>query len=124
MNLPLHFGLLGAAEAGLISVLVGLLMYGLWRWILRAGEAAVGRTLGWAGFTAMIVAAGIDSWHLFYLAVMKLESPLYARMALQGIHDPDSLATRVVFEILGALVGVLIGWQWFSGGLNGKRDAT
>ncbi len=124
MSLPLHFGLLGAAEAGLISMRVGLLMYGLWRWILRAGEAVVGRTLAWAGFTAMIVAAGIDSWHLFYLAVVKMESPLYARMALQGFHEPDALATRVVFEILGALVGVLIGWQWFSGGLNGKHDAT
>ncbi|NDK38496.1 hypothetical protein DT603_06525 [Pseudoxanthomonas gei] len=121
MNLPLHLGLLGAFEAGLIAVLVGLICYGLWRWILRSATHPVPRTLGWASLSAMIVAAGIDAWHLFYLAVMRMESPLYARMALQGIHDADSLATRVVFEFLGAALGVLLGWQWFSGGMGGRQ---
>lgn len=124
MNLPLHFGLLGALEAGLIAVLVGLLAYGAWRWIVRASGGSVGHAIGWACFTAVIVAAGIDSWNLFYLGMMKMESPLYARLALQGIHDADSLGTRVVFEIIGAGLGVLLGWQWFSGGLRGERTST
>ena len=122
MNLPLHLGLLGAFESGLIAALVGLISYGLWRWILRASSDPVGRTLGWAGLSAAILAAGIDSWNLFYLAVMRMESPLYARIALQGIHDADSLGTRVVFELIGAALGVLLGWQWFSGGMRGRED--
>jgi len=39
MNLPLHFGLLGTLEAGLIALLVGLLVYALWHRLCRA--------LGW-----------------------------------------------------------------------------
>ncbi|HYM87224.1 MAG TPA: hypothetical protein VET30_10910, partial [Pseudoxanthomonas sp.] len=96
MNLPLHLGLLGALEAGLIAVLVGLLAYALWRWIVRLAGGTVGHAIGWACVTAVAVAAGIDSWNLFYLSVVKLESPLYARLALQGIHDAGSLGTRVV----------------------------
>ena len=46
--------------------------------------------------------------------MVKLESPLYARIALKAIHDPDALGTRVVMEITGALTGVVMGWQWFS----------
>ena len=36
MNLPLHFGLLGTLEAGLIALLVGLLVYALWHRLCRA----------------------------------------------------------------------------------------
>ena len=39
-----------------------------------------------------VVATGIDAWHLFYMGVVKLESPVYARIALQKIHDPNFLA--------------------------------
>ena len=56
----------------------------------------------------MALAAGIDTWNLFYLGVSRLESPLYARLALEGIHDPDRLGTRVVMQVLGALAGVLL----------------
>ena len=69
----------------------------------------------------MAVAGGIDAWNLFYLGIMKLESPLYARLALQGIHDPGSLGARVVMEVVGAMVGVVIGWRLFSDGF-GKEN--
>jgi hypothetical protein len=55
--------------------------------------------------------------------MVRLESPVYARLALQGIHDADSLGTRVVSEIIGAGVGVLLGWRLFSGGLS-KQNIT
>lgn len=115
MNLPLHYGFLGALEAGLIAFLVGLLCYLLWQWICRRTGWSVGHAIGWACVTAVIVSTGIDAWNLFYLGMMKLESPLYARLALQGIHDPDSLGARVICELAGALSGVVMGWQWFSG---------
>ncbi|MEO6102336.1 MAG: hypothetical protein ABIP44_01690 [Pseudoxanthomonas sp.] len=115
MNLPLHLGLPGALEAGLIALLVGLLAYGLMQWIVRKLEGSVGHALGWAFIVAAMVSAGIDTWNLFYLGMVTLESPVYARLALQGIHDADSLGTRVVCEIIGAGVGVLLGWRLFSG---------
>lgn len=118
MNLPLHLGFLGAIEAGLIALLVGILSYGLWSWLMRRAGASVGHAIGWACLTAMAVAGGIDAWNLFYLGMMKLESPLYARLALQGIHDAESLGARVVCEAAGALAGVAAGWQLFSGGFR------
>ena len=121
MNLPLHLGFLGALEAGLIAMLVGVLAYALWHWLMRTFGGTVAQTVGWAGLTAVVVAGGIDAWNLFYLGIMKLESPLYARLALQGIHDPGSLGARVVMEVTGALVGVVIGWRLFSDGF-GKEN--
>ena len=121
MNLPLHLGFLGAMEAGLIALLAGILSYGLWRWLMRRAGASVGHTIGWACVTAVVVAGGIDAWNLLYLGVMKLESPLYARLALQSIHDAESLGARVVCEVAGAMAGVAVGWQLFSGGFREKN---
>lgn len=123
MNLPLHLGLLGALEAGLIALLVGVLVYGLWHQIMRRAGGSSGQAIGWAMLTAVVIAAGIDAWNLFYLGMMKLESPLYARLALQKIHDPESLGTRVVLEVLGAMTGVVIGWYLFSGGFHKEISA-
>ena len=116
MNLPLHNGFLGVIEAGLIAVLIGMLAYGLLRWIVRALGGSAGHALGWACVLAVAIAAGVDAWNMFSLGMMKLESPLYARLALEGIHDPASLGARVVFQVMGALSGVALGWLVFSGG--------
>lgn len=114
MNLPLHLGFLGAVEAGLIALLIGVLAFLFWRWLMRLTGGSIGHALGWACVTAALLAGGIDIWNLFYLSMMKMESPLYARLALQGIHDAESLGARVVCEFAGALAGVAIGWHWFS----------
>ena len=123
MNLPLHLGLLGALEAGLIALLVGLLGYGLLQWVVRKLQGSVGHALGGGFVIATVVSAGVDAWNLFYLGMVRLESPVYARLALQGIHDADSLGTRVVCEIVGAGLGVLFGWQLFSAG-SSKQNIT
>lgn len=116
MNLPLHFGFLGALEAGLIAFVIGLLVYAAWQALCRALGWSIGHAIGWSCVFAVLIGAGVDSWNMFYLGMMKLESPLYARMALQAIHDPDSLGARVICELAGALSGVVMGWQWFSRG--------
>jgi hypothetical protein len=116
MNLPLHNGFLGVIEAGLIALLVGILAYALLRWVVRAMDGTTAQALGWACVIAVAVAAGIDAWNLFSLGMMKLESPLSARLALQGIHDPASLGARVVVQVVAALAGVGIGWLLFTGG--------
>ena len=59
---------------------------------------------------ALVAAAGSDAWLLFRMGVMRLESPLYARIFLAGIHDPGFLHVRVVFEAVGALAGAVAGW--------------
>ena len=114
MNLPLHYGVLGALEAGLIALLVGLLCFLFWNWLSLRSRWSMGHAIGCACVSAVVIGAGVDAWNMFYLGIARLESPLYARIALQGIHDPDGLGSRVVLEIAGALTGVVLGWQWFS----------
>ena len=114
MNLSLHMGLLGAIEAGLIAFLVAVLMYALWHWLARAAGLSVGHVIGWSSLCAVAIGAGLDAWNLFSLGFMRLESPLYARLALAGIHDPASLGVRVVCEFAGAGIGIVLGWWLFS----------
>ena len=122
MNLTLHTGLAGALEAGLIAVVVGVLVYALWAWVCRRSGMSIGHALGWGAAIAVAVAAGIDAWNLFYLGISRLESPLYARLALAGIHDPDHLGTRVLLQVVGALTGTVLGWWLFSVRRGGGRD--
>ncbi len=114
MNLPLHFGLLGTLEAGAIALLVGLLVYLLWSQLCRLLRWSMGHAIGWSCVIAVIIAAGIDAWKLFYMGIVRLESPLYARIFLATIHDPNELGSRVVLEIAGALAGVALAWVLFS----------
>jgi len=123
MNLPLHFGLLGTLEAGLIALLVGLLVYALWQWLCRAVGWNAGHAIGWACVIAVIASAGIDAWKLFYMGIMRLESPLYARLFLATVHDPNELGSRVVLEVAGALFGVAAGWLLFSS-RSGEKNAS
>ena len=123
MNLPLHFGLLGTVEAGLIALLVGLLVYALWQRLCRAAGWTAGHAIGWACVIAVAVSAGIDAWKLFYMGIMRLESPLYARLFLASIHDPNELGSRVVLEVAGALAGVALGWLIFSS-RSGEKIAS
>lgn len=116
MNLPLHMGLLGVIEAMLIAFAIGLLVCALWQWICKRCGWSAGHALGWACVFSVAIAAGVDIWNMFYLGMVRLESPLYARMALENIHDPDSLGTRVLAQAGGALAGVGLGWYWFSRG--------
>ncbi|MBB6599660.1 hypothetical protein [Luteimonas sp. MC1825] len=110
MNLPLHFGWIGAFEAGLIALLVGVLAYALFHSIGVRQRWTPGHAIGWACLSAVVIGAGIDIWHLFYLGVVKLESPVYARIALARIHDPNGLGTRVLMEMVGAICGVALAW--------------
>ena len=114
MNLELHYGLLGSLEAALIALAVGFVVFFLWWQVCRRAGLSQGHAIAWPCLAAVAIGAGVDGWNLFYLGMVQLESPLYARLALAGIHDPDQLGTRVVLEIAGALVGVGLGWRAFS----------
>ena len=114
MNLPLHFGLLGVVEAMLIAFAIGFFVFVVWQWVCRFFGWSAGHALGWACVFSVVIAAGVDAWNMFYLGMVRLESPLYARMALEKIHDPNTLGTRVLAQAAGAVAGVVLGWYWFS----------
>lgn len=113
MNLPLHLGWPGNLEAALIAFAIGLLVYSLIHVLARRGAWAPGHAMGWSLVIACAIAAGIDVCNLFYLGVVRLESNVYARMALAGIHDAQNLGTRVVMELIGASAGVGAGMAWW-----------
>jgi hypothetical protein len=120
MNLVLHYGLLGSLEAGLIALAIGFVVFALlWQLGRRAGLSH-GHVIGFACLLGAAIGAGVDSWKLFSLGMVRLESPLYARLALASIHDPDQLGTRVLLELIGVLSGVALGWWLFSSREAGK----
>jgi drug/metabolite transporter (DMT)-like permease len=106
MNLPLHVGLLGTLEAGLIALLVGLLVYALWHRLCRWAGWTDGHAIGWACVIAVVASAGIDAWNLFYMGMMRLEG------------------SRVVLEVAGAIGGVALGWLLFSSRSGEKNSNT
>ena len=89
-------------------------MYFLWSRLCRLLHWSMGHAIGWACVISVVASAGIDAWKLFYMGIVRLESPLYARLFLATIHDPNELGSRVVLEIAGALAGVALGWVLFS----------
>jgi hypothetical protein len=122
MNLQLHYGLLGSLEAALIALAVGFVVFMLWWQVCRRIGLSQGHAIGWACLAAVAIGAGVDIWKMFSLGMVRLESPLYARLALASIHDPDQLGTRVVLEVVGALVGVGLGWRVFSSRMTQEGD--
>ena len=110
MNLPLFSGWTGVLVAALIAFLIGVACLLLWRWLGRRAGLSEAQAIGWACVTSVAIGAGIDTWHLFHLGVVTLESPLYARIALARIHDADYVGTRAFLEWAGALAGVVTGW--------------
>ncbi len=123
MNLVLHYGLLGSLEAALIALAIGFVVFALWWQVCKRTGLSNGHAIAWSALLAMVIGAGVDTWKLFYLGMMGLESPLYVRLALASIHDPDQLGTRVVLELLGAALGVGLGW-WLFSSRQSLRDTT
>ncbi|MDA3912679.1 hypothetical protein [Oleiagrimonas sp.] len=115
MNLSfLGMGMVGVWEAALIALVAGLVLYGLLHALIgKRAEWTAAREIGWAFLATLVTACGADLWHLVYMGIVPMESPVTIQRILSGIHDPDYLGTRVVFEIVAASFGVMLGWLLF-----------
>lgn len=111
----LPFGPLGVLLAALFSLLAGVLLTGLVHaWGRRHGWNHA-REIAWAWLVAILITAGTDTWHLLYMGVVPMQSPVSIARVLAKIHDPDTLGVRVVCEFIGVSAGVMLGWLMWTG---------
>lgn len=124
MNLAfLPYGPWGVVCAAMISLVAGVLLFGLVHaWGKREGWSHA-LTIGWAWLATMLLTASVDVWHLLYLGIVPLESPVTIARVLAPIHDPDTLGVRVVCEFIGASAGVMLGWLAWTGAWRHARSS-
>lgn len=106
----LGYGLTGALGAAAIAIGIGFVLFSLGHLLGQLVHWREGTAIGVAFVLTLVLAAGVDASNLFYLSIVRLESPFAIQRTLATIHDPDALGLRVVFEFIGAAIGVAFGW--------------
>jgi hypothetical protein len=110
------YGLAGGLEAGAISMVAGFLLYLLFNAIGRRNGWGDGPRIGWSYFLALVLTASGDMWNLLYFNYTSgLQSLQLLKVKLAAVHDPDHIGMRVLFELLGAAIGVYVAWALCSG---------
>jgi hypothetical protein len=104
------FGIVGGLEAGMISVLVGMLLFGVFHWLGRRNGWSYGPQVSWAFLLTTLLTAGGDLSDLFYFNYAQTQSLQLLRAQLAQVHDPDGIGTRVALELFGAVLGIYLGW--------------
>lgn len=123
MNLAfLPYGTWGVVCAALISLVAGVLLLGVVHVLGKRQHWSHAAEIGWAWLATMVLTAGADTWHLLYLGIVPLESPVTIARVLAPIHDPDTLGVRVVCEFIGASAGVMLGWLLWTGAWRHVRN--
>ncbi|PWK85833.1 hypothetical protein [Fulvimonas soli] len=103
------YGWVGGVQAGLITAVAAAALYLLFQWLFRRrrGHAAA---IGWSYLLSLALTASGDLWDMFYFNYARLQSLQLLKAKLAEVHDPDGIATRVLCELLGAVVGVFVAW--------------
>ena len=114
------YGFVGGIEAGLISALAALLLFGVFHWLGRRNGWSLGPQVGWSLLLATILTASGDLSDLFYFNYAPLQSVPLLKLKLAQVHDPDSIGLRVVCELLGIALGIYVGWLLC--GRNGRSS--
>lgn len=109
------YGLIGGLEAGAISTVVALLLYGVVHTFGRKQGWSPLRMIAIAFLLSLLLTASGDMWDLFYFNYANMNSIQFLKARLAQVHDPDNIGQRVFWEMLGALVGAGLGWI-FRGG--------
>lgn len=104
------YGIVGALEAGLIALVVGLIAFIVLRLAGRSQGWSVGLEISWAAVIGVILAGGNDLWNLFYFNYGRLQSLQLLRARLAEVHDADNIGMRVLFEFVGVGIGIYLGW--------------
>ena len=103
------YGWIGALQAGLVAAAVGALLFALFRWRTRRAWSD-GAQMAWAYLLGVALSASGDLSDLFYFNYAHLQSVQLLRVKLAGVHDPDALGTRALFELAGVALGVALAW--------------
>jgi len=118
------YGVVGGLEAGAISLVAAFLLYLLFHLIGRHNGWNDAKRIGWSYLLALVLTASGDVWNLLYFNYTSgLQSLQLLKVKLAAVHDPDHIGTRVLFELLGAAIGVYVAWflcrgdwkRWFAG---------
>lgn len=105
------YGMVGGLQAGAISAGAGFLLFLLLYWLRRHHGWSDVRQMCCAYGLALLLTASGDLWDLLYFNYSGgLQSIALLRAKLAAVHDPDSIGTRVFWELIGAAVGVYIAW--------------
>ncbi|MFZ0870543.1 MAG: hypothetical protein WAM90_07420 [Rhodanobacter sp.] len=104
------FGFIGGLEAGIISAIVGTLLFGVFHWLGQRNGWSYGPQVSWAFLLTTLLTAGGDLSDLFYFNYAQTQSLQLLRAELAQVHDPDGIGTRVAFELFGAVLGICLGW--------------
>ncbi|MGB3269127.1 MAG: hypothetical protein WBA65_04140 [Rhodanobacter sp.] len=103
-------GIVGGLEAGAISAAAGLVLFLLLHWLSRGHGWSAARKMGWAFLAACVFTVSGDLWDMFYLNYANLQSVALLRIKLADMHDPEHLGLRVLCELFGVLLGIVLGW--------------
>lgn len=103
-------GWAGVWQAAAIALAIGVLLSLLAHACAPRFGWREGSAIGVALLCTLALGAGVDAWHLLYLAIVRLESPFVIQRTLNAIHDPGTLGLRVLFEFAGGAAGVMLGW--------------
>lgn len=108
-------GIVGGIEAGLVSLVAGLLLFLLLHLLGRRRGWCDAHKIGWAFLLASVLTVSGDLWDMFYFNYANLQSLSLLRAELAQVHDPQNLGLRVLCELLGISLGIYLGWVCVGG---------